>query len=337
MRLSGPASLVSATPYLVGFVPERSLVLVALDQTAPRARVVGSARVDLEPDPVPSLRAFARQAAERGSGGVMLLVYDDLSSGHALPHRELVDRVESLLADQGLRLLDALQVREEESVWRWWSYLCTDESCCPAAGLTVARSSAIDAEAVGRGLVALASRRELIAELLPNPAVANAVAAEIELWQAARADTPQWRSTEVASLDQTISDVAGDVSPHLMARHLVALADVGVRDLVLVQSDRAEIMAAQQYWRRLVRSAPPGWRAPAATLLAVSCLQSGDGARANVALDAALVGEPEYNLARLVAVAMSSGAITPDDLVDALTEAHAEERRRLTRLGSVRT
>jgi len=344
LRLRGPASLVSATPYLVGFVPERSLVLVALDEDAPRARVVGSARIDLDPDPVSVLRAFVRQAVNRGSTGVMVLVYDDQVAGQPLAHSELIERVEGLLADEGLRLFDALYVRDEDSVWRWWSYLCVDQTCCPASGLTVARSSPVDAEAVGRGLVALGSRRDLVAELLPDAAAVAAVTAKLEPWSRCVADHPRWRSAEVSSIDETIlrsargvsepeaRDRTCDASPDLMARHLVALADVGVRDLVLVQPERDEIEAALRYWRRLVCAAPMQLRAPAATLLAVACLQSGDGARANVALDVALAAEPDYNLAGLVAVALSSGAVTPDDLVSSLAKAHAEERRRLSGL-----
>jgi hypothetical protein len=57
----------------------------------------------------------------------------------------------------------------------------------------------------------------------------------------------------------------------------------------------------------LVRCAPPGQVAPAATVLAIAQWSSGDGARANVALDRAQADDPDYSLAHLVGAALRSG------------------------------
>jgi hypothetical protein len=57
----------------------------------------------------------------------------------------------------------------------------------------------------------------------------------------------------------------------------------------------------------LVRCAPPGQVAPAATVLAIAQWNSGDGARANVALDRAQADDPDYSLAHLVGTALRSG------------------------------
>ncbi|MGH3329093.1 MAG: DUF4192 family protein, partial [Streptomycetales bacterium] len=77
LRLSSPGELVEVVPYLLGFHPEDSVVLLALEE--PRRRVGLTMRVDLpRPDDV---AGFARECAARCSGsaaaGALLLVFAD--------------------------------------------------------------------------------------------------------------------------------------------------------------------------------------------------------------------------------------------------------------------
>ena len=46
MRLSGPPQLLQMVPYLVGFTPEQSVVLIG--KKAPRGAVIVSARYDID-------------------------------------------------------------------------------------------------------------------------------------------------------------------------------------------------------------------------------------------------------------------------------------------------
>ncbi len=339
-----------AAPYLVGFVPEDSIVLVALYGRQPRGRVVGTARADLVPDPVTVLRGFIRQALDRGAGSVIALVYDDPVSGPPLVRGGLVAALGRGLVEAGLPLVDALSVRREREGWRWWSYLCQRPDCCPTEGRLVSEESWIAAEAVGRGLVALPSRRDLVDALLPDESAVSAVSAEVPRWLTQVSTEAAWRSAQMLSIDTALADFAavggqgsddgglgttssrwGRVPAAQAARHLVALREVGVRDLVVVQPQSATLEAAARYWCELTRCAPVELRAPAATLLAVACIQQGAGARANVAVDVALAADPQYTLAQLLALAMGPGALSPDQLVQSLAEARVTERERLQR------
>ncbi|MHB1740881.1 MAG: DUF4192 domain-containing protein, partial [Actinomycetes bacterium] len=82
IRLRGPADVVDAVPYLVGFHPGRSLVLIGLDRDA--ARVVLTARADL---PLPSegierlLSSLVRILARHRVARVIAVVYPGPSHG----------------------------------------------------------------------------------------------------------------------------------------------------------------------------------------------------------------------------------------------------------------
>src|SRR6058998_2866827 len=93
VRLDDLTDLASAVPYMLGFYPSDSLVAIAL--RGPRERLSFSMRLDV---------------TDRD---------DDL------PQRALVEAIEDALP---------MPVREAMLVddGRTWSYLCSDEHCCPA-------------------------------------------------------------------------------------------------------------------------------------------------------------------------------------------------------------
>src|SRR6476469_8558812 len=95
----GPADLVAAVPYLVGFVPTDSIVVVSL--RGPRLRLGLVARLDL-PDPahVEEAAASLAQFVHRdGPRQAVVLVYDEqpwaLLGGR--PRQSLVDALEAAL------------------------------------------------------------------------------------------------------------------------------------------------------------------------------------------------------------------------------------------------
>jgi hypothetical protein len=99
------------------------------------------------------------------------------------------------------------------------------------------------------------------------------------------------------------------LTPHQIAKVAVGLGDVRVRDTALWDQmqpgvDRDAVAANLA---SMVRLAPDGHVAPAATVLAICHWTSGDGARANVALEHALADDPDYSLAGLVSASLRSG------------------------------
>lgn len=163
IRLRDPAGAVAAVPYLLGFTPQRSLVVVGIDDD----RSVGaSLRCDYEPGCPPGTTAALWEHLQRvllrnGCHTSLLLVYtsqdpEDLPSGWvdgllraARPDREddpVGGDVEDRTAQVGgpraqdpaerLAVLDVLVVGPS----RFRSVLCGDPSCCPPEGTPVSEA-----------------------------------------------------------------------------------------------------------------------------------------------------------------------------------------------------
>ena len=107
---------------------------------------------------------------------------------------------------------------------------------------------------------------------------------------------------------------AGPATPTAQAvRAIRGLADVVVRDTVLLRlihcDPRAELAweATMERLCDLVRCAPVGHGAPAATLLALVAWMRGEGALASVALERAEADDPAYRLADLTRAVIVRG------------------------------
>jgi hypothetical protein len=116
-----------------------------------------------------------------------------------------------------------------------------------------------------------------------------------------------WRDSAIASVSRL-----GDrepLTPRQIATVAVGLGDVRVRDTALWEQMQPGVDrdAAAANLASVVRHAPDGHVAPAATVLAICHWTSGDGARANVALEHALADDPDYSLAGLVSASLRSG------------------------------
>jgi len=99
---------------------------------------------------------------------------------------------------------------------------------------------------------------------------------------------------------------------------LHAVRDVIVRDACTIWHDEP----ALRLWLDLLPTAPAGWVAPVATLLAAAAYQRGNGALALLALERALDDDPGYNLARLLEQVTATG-IPPHTVTAVLTQALA--------------
>lgn len=333
LRLSTPAGLLAAVPGLLGFTPTDSLVVLAL---AGR-RVEVTLRLDL-PRVADDVSALVRgvvprlQRAAPRADQVVLVVYPAEPAGHRLllPWRALVDDLARTLGECGIGLRDALCVSQSEG--RWFSYLCDDDTCCPPTGEPLEGGDSLRARSglALAGVAPLPDRAALVAEVAPTfEPVRRTVADLLDEASAALADRLCLASTgesgdEGAALvgsleawrDEAIEEIERLLRCETLdevdaARVLLGLADVRVRDTLLW-----ELMAddSREVWQRaaealavVVRRAPAGAVAPAATVLAVTRWQHGDGVRAVIALDRALADEPDYSLALLVMQALDAG------------------------------
>jgi hypothetical protein len=316
LRLTSPVDLIETVPYLVGFHPKRSIVMICLRGK----RLLLTMRLDLPPSPhaAEAARVLSGHAVRHEAETVLLACFLDGPSD-----RKSAQRLVGNLRRE-LRLKD-IEVREAVRVegGRWWSYLCRNELCCPTEGTPLPDTPGhAAAAAVFAGDVALPDRSALyeriepvneIALMAARQACADAAVTLVE--QAMRGSLEAWRATEVEFLGALEERYAAG-GPRLTAaeagRALVAVQDIHVRDSCTTWwEERARCAGTVALWTDVVRHALQEGAAPAATLLAGSAWLSGDGGFANVALERAFADDPSYRLALLLETAIQGG-ISPD-------------------------
>ncbi|MDP9435950.1 MAG: DUF4192 domain-containing protein, partial [Actinomycetota bacterium] len=173
-RLSSPAELAAAVPYLCGYVPDEALVVLAL--RGPRGRLGLTQACPLPPPDVAVV--VAGQALQRvravGAQAACALLYTRDPGPRA--HPDLVLAVQQAARRWSVDLRDLLLVRDA----RCWSALCDDPVCCPPEGRPVPSASAglslLQAQSAAQGRAVLASRAALADSLAPCglPAEASA-------------------------------------------------------------------------------------------------------------------------------------------------------------------
>src|SRR3712207_8954160 len=134
VSLADSAEIAAALPYLVGFHPHESVVLVALGGRTGN-RVGLTVRADLPPRSASAavVTALVRSVATDDPAGVVVAVVseapderDRLPGGDSvagLPHRDVVHDAVVALAGLDIPVRDTLLVRGG----RWWSYDCTED------------------------------------------------------------------------------------------------------------------------------------------------------------------------------------------------------------------
>lgn len=254
----GSADLVAAIPHLVGFPPERSLVVVCMHRHERRSRLGLVARFDLPAEDRRRRRtrdcstsAAAAMAHDvlavvlRDSPDeVVALVYDDAPGADAPPWRHLVDALDDAFRAAEVPVMDTLFVGASS----FRSYRCDDPSCCPAEGRPLDHAaSPVAAELTARGSAPLPSRAALHDLVRPHDetrCTAVEAAARGELRAISRAwgeeQNPRWRAWQLATL-RLMDDVAGrylagrgGVTEEEAGRLVAGLCDISVRDAAAV-------------------------------------------------------------------------------------------------------
>lgn len=340
LHLDDVGDLIAAIPALVGFPPERSLVVVVLG-TAPAhpgcARIDSVIRLDLEDIDgrriaAASLAACVAEICARESIGEVLAVIVDDRAREPAPTAEhrgagpgrwgaLIGAFARRLAEHGIQLDAAWAVRAIAVDQRWWSVPEANEygRVPDPASSMVTLSRVLD----GRQLCG--SRAELAAILAADPGLGTAVAAQLDRALGAahdryvhavrRGDPNSYSRWELERmLFQIACTASGAVleAPEL-AELAAALRDRAVRDTMFALALGDHAAAAERLLVLLVRSLSGTDRAEAAALLGYSAYVRGDGPFAGVALEAALTADPAHALAMLLETALRTG-LRPDRL-----------------------
>lgn len=315
VRLSSPAQIVNAVPYLVGFEPENSLVVLSL--RGKRNRVGVTARVDLPPP------GFAATCAdqfmsflERDKATQVVVALYPPSVGRDHPAlAPLVDAFVERLTQTQIRLNDVLCIYDG----RWWSLQCTNTRCCPADGTPIEPEGAspLAAAMVASGRVVLASRRELEATIAPVTGATAAAMASALRQASERLIGELGAGRRLQERDESLELFAATVrawhethtplSTDDAARLIVALDDVLVRDEILTWTEGDWGEATRSMVTELARRAVPPFEVPALTLLGWIAYLQGDGAIATIALERAVAADPDYGLAQLLDQALLGG------------------------------
>ncbi|TYB36818.1 DUF4192 domain-containing protein [Micromonospora sp. AP08] len=309
LAVRSPADLVAAVPYLLGFHPADSVVVVAVRGR----RVVFAARGDLpEPgaDPRPAARHLAEVVARQGTDAATVIGY-----GPAARVTAAVDAVGEALDRAGLLVLDALRVTDG----RWWSYLCAEPACCPPEGTPYdPAASEVSAAAVFAGQVALPDRAALAAQVSPlggpvRVAMRRATARAHRRLAGLAGEASSVRSAGVAAVRSAFrrhrrNERLGDDE---VAWLTVLLTHLAVRDHAWSRTDGRD--ADISLWTDVLRRAEPELIAAPGCLLTFAAWRAGHGAVAAVALERVLAAHPGYSLAVLLDDALRRG-LSPSGL-----------------------
>ena len=303
--LTSPHDLLAAIPFLIGYHPENSLVLVALKDDA-----VGMAmRVDMPTDIAPEsydllASHFQREAAE----AALLVAYVDTETD---PEPVLINTSAALLR-AGISIKESLIVSDG----RYRSMLCHDSECCPPLGSPIPDidSSRIAAEHVIAGHpMPYANVSGLVQSIAALPSAME------ESWQReVQAFWVEGDSENLLDLQRdgatALIDLAGEYTQgrgaedrELAARVIGRLSDIQVRDFALGSHNDETADAYWQMWRDLLLIAPRGFVAPIASIFAALAYERGEGALAHKALDRALADDERYSLALLLRRVFAAG------------------------------
>jgi hypothetical protein len=326
ISISDPGELIEAIPYLLGFHPRESLVLLGFESTDPVRPMTGTVqvalRVDLPPDVSEPIDIEPLIETMRGSGAsaVAAMIHSaDVGdpAGPAGKWTALADAVSTAVAVADMALVDFLLSDDS----RWWSLICADPRCCPPTGRARAVGcSKAAAQATLAGLVALPDREALEAqldgdtELTRRKLQPHLEQAEHRVTRAVLSNgVGRLTRADATALKKACRDKAATaarqaklLTPEQLARFGVALSDIDVRDELWLAVDDQSLDAGQLMHELLTRLPAPYDAAPL-FLYGWHQWRAGNGTLAAVAAERALESDRGYSAARLLLQAVRSG------------------------------
>ena len=346
VTLRTPAELADALPYLLGYRPEDSIVLVALHDRERRGRFGGRARLGIpaHPEDWPSAaeqlaRGLVAGSERRGARPESMVAYLVQEPSGGETGRDVMERLRPLA--QSLRTAcGGLDVAVVEALCisdgRFWSYCCPSPGCCPPEGqpMGLPGTSVLAAAATYAGIQVRGSLQEFRARLSPCQTEA-AHAPEVALDTASRAlvprildgDTREDVAADTLALAERVMARLGEAPPvsgtatadlrddglladDEAAALILGLQDRTTRDRAAEWMEGAEAAVALRLWRALARRCvgPYGEHAAAPlTLAGWVAWSTGDELEAREAFAMAIGADPDYLFARLLHQACNEG------------------------------
>ncbi|MEZ0107881.1 hypothetical protein ABH920_001873 [Catenulispora sp. EB89] len=206
VRLASPGSVVASIPFLFGFHPENSLVVLGVSHSAEGGSFIRhGVRIDLEQvrghERSTALELAARLRDQNADIAILVAFGPRGATGaKARPDhcRKLMAafraQLEAAASEERVTVVDALYTANG----RWWSYMCRNNRCCPSAGTVVPAEApaALAGAFAARGHTVYASREALDATLDPYPPeVLARISAAVEQLD------PTWYDTDAGLAD----------------------------------------------------------------------------------------------------------------------------------------
>lgn len=313
--LNRPGALIAALPAILGFVPEKSLVLVSMED----GRLGAVMRANLSDELPDRVSELAEVAAAAEPDGAIVVVVD--AEGAQCPvcnekYLQLCDALAQALAKRGIERYAAHVVDRIAPGGRWH---CVD-GCGAGGEIDDPSASPLAAAAVLEGRRLYSRRADLQAVIALDPVRSAAVARAVD--EAASAREAAYSADPMGCSRRDVEDAIAataqvidgqPLSDTELARLGCALSDLQVRDTLyaLAVGDNAD--GAESLWSLLARLLPPPWRVEALVLLAFSAYVRGDGPLAGMSLEAALRCDPQHRMAGMLDQALQSG-LRPKDI-----------------------
>ncbi|HET6857173.1 MAG TPA: DUF4192 domain-containing protein [Streptomyces sp.] len=363
ITLRGPAELADALPYLMGFHPTDSVVMVALHGR--RGRFGGRLRLGIPRSPG-EWQPVSEQLADclvtgserRGSrpDGIVIFLCQDPATGES--GRQRMERLRPF-AQQLRTACGALDVPVLEALCisdgRYWSYCCPDARCCPPEGsvLALPGTSVMAAAAAYAGIQVRGSLREMETRLTAGPGPGDeeqlraldlaglALAPRIlggaerervgdETLDLARRLMKRLAESGTPPDGRAASDARDDalIAPDEAAAVIIGLQDRETRDRAAQWMEGPDAQRALRLWRTLARRCAGPYETHAAAPLTLAgwvAWSTGDEPGARVALGLALQADPDYHFAQLLHQACNEG-IDPEALRRCLRQERSDHR-----------
>ena len=303
--ITTPHDLLAAVPFLIGYHPENSLVLIALrdDQLGLAMRVDYPQEVDLD-----QIDTLASHLVREGADGALIVAY---LPEQTLDSEPVLAPLRDALSLRTIAIRESIQVQNS----RWRSTICIDPGCCPPEGLPLAPicEARLAAEQVlsGRPLPyeSNAAFMESIS-FAKTPDQLTMALGKLHTINYEKAGVHDLQQAGAWAVDRLLSGFAHDGfirDYDLLALVLVRLDDLTIRDYAMGLITPDNIDSTWALWRAVLKIAPRGFIAPVATLFSAICYEKGDGALATRALDRAFADDLRYPLATLMRRVYAAG------------------------------
>lgn len=309
-ELNRPGAVIAALPAVLGFVPEKSLVLVSIDDNELGAVM----RVDLSESLADQIGQLAEVASAASPEAAIVVIVDADGAGCPMcneQYRDLCATLTDELSQRDIALWAAHVVDRVAAGGRWH---CVDG--CGAGGVIDDPSaSPVAVAAVLDGRRLYARRADLQSVIAVDERAASAALAALIGDRAASRDAAH-RADPFVCVRCDVEDALAaaarvgegqQLSDPELASLACALGDVEFRDTMYAVAVGQCAGEAESLWALLSRSLPTPWRVEALVLVAFSAYVRGDGPLAGVSLEAALRCQPDHRMASMLDTALQSG------------------------------